>query len=546
MEITSFAPPPESISPFTAQRLRRDELSNLDRMARELDLERAEADTSPGLHQLLDPVTAEVPQTTIVKPIERPVDGRDPVQRVRDGYPDPAPGAQDSCCLPQGGQIVGNVLDDCDREHRAERARREWQTFGRAANPERPFRNAFRLGEAARLSEPFEGEIAADGELPRPCGLDDRVARATHANVHQRCRSAVDRFCRAQAVEVADSPVLRLVPLVAGKLRVEEAELMVVLCVGGEQLVVHHDDDAIRDREAPVLIRADGFVTLDDDAPAADWAPEQLFEAALLRPFLGASGHPETLAARPGYGSPMRTHRDFLATHDTAIPGPDARLRLFIREYERYRAEAGATLRVLDVGCGKSAVLSHYVDPRDEYWGCDFYDGRELGLDNYVQVDLNADSLVDKLEGAFDVIFCGEVLEHLFSPDSLVGDLRGLLAADGILILSTPNLGYYVNRLLLLVGISPLYLESSAEAKIGRRTRLLGQGNQTEGHIRLFTYRALRDFLTLHELEPVRILPTLTWNFLPDLLVCKLSRSLAPNNVFVVKKKDRAGPPRRR
>jgi SAM-dependent methyltransferase len=238
-----------------------------------------------------------------------------------------------------------------------------------------------------------------------------------------------------------------------------------------------------------------------------------------------------------------RSHRDFLATHETAIPAADARLSLFIREYERFRSSSSASLRLLDVGCGKRPVLLRYVHSDDEYWGCDFYETGTVAAPNYVQVDFNEESLVTKLDAPFDVIFCGEVLEHLFSPDALVTDLRELVSPRGIAIFSTPNLGYYVNRLLLLAGISPLYLENSAEVKLGRRTPRLGQGNRTEGHIRLFTYRALREFLERHGFEIVRVLPTVTWNFALDRLVCRYSRSLAPNNVFVVKKSMSPGRP---
>ena len=102
-----------------------------------------------------------------------------------------------------------------------------------------------------------------------------------------------------------------------------------------------------------------------------------------------------------------RSHRDFLATHDTAIPEPDARLRIFISEYQRFRTERARRLRVLDVGCGKNPVLARHVDSGDEYWGCDFYDASDVAIDNYLRVDLNEESLLEKLEPGFDVIFCG-------------------------------------------------------------------------------------------------------------------------------------------
>jgi SAM-dependent methyltransferase len=134
----------------------------------------------------------------------------------------------------------------------------------------------------------------------------------------------------------------------------------------------------------------------------------------------------------------------------------------------------------------------------DTYWGCDFHPEPGVPLEHYISIDLNEESLAARLPGErFDVIFCGEVIEHLFSPDALLQDLRALLAPRGIVILSTPNLGYSVNRGLLLLGISPLFLENSAETKLGRVTRRLGQGNSTEGHIRVFMYRALRELVAL-------------------------------------------------
>jgi hypothetical protein len=91
------------------------------------------------------------------------------------------------------------------------------------------------------------------------------------------------------------------------------------------------------------------------------------------------------------------------------------------------------------------------------------------------------------------------------------------------------------------VGISPLFSESSSRVKLGRRTKLLGQNNPTEGHIRLFTYRAMRDFLKLHGLHLLRTRSTPVWNFPPDGIICRLSKSLAPGNTYVVAK---AGPGR--
>jgi SAM-dependent methyltransferase len=243
----------------------------------------------------------------------------------------------------------------------------------------------------------------------------------------------------------------------------------------------------------------------------------------------------------------MRTYQQFLEERDTSVPELIERLEIFVSEYLRYRRSVspGRSLNVLDVGCGRHAVLARHLADGDVYHGCDYPSTIERDIDHYWSLDLNTTSVAASAPDGvrYDVVFCGEVVEHLFSPDALLRDLRTLLQPSGILIFSTPNLGYYVNRLLLLVGISPLYLENSAEQKLGRKTRLLGQNNPTEGHVRLFTYGAAKDLIAREGFEITRVTPTITWNFPPDRLVCRLSRSLAPNNVFVLRPRPGFSPP---
>ena len=157
----------------------------------------------------------------------------------------------------------------------------------------------------------------------------------------------------------------------------------------------------------------------------------------------------------------MRTHQQFLEQHDSSVPELNARLEAFLAEYLRYRRASARSLHLLDVGCGSKALLAQHRVAGDVYHACDYAQRIGVEIDHYWSLDLNTTSVAETApEGArYDVIFCGEVIEHLFSPDALLRDLRVLLQPSGILILSTPNLGYYVNRLLLLVGISPLYLE---------------------------------------------------------------------------------------
>lgn len=213
------------------------------------------------------------------------------------------------------------------------------------------------------------------------------------------------------------------------------------------------------------------------------------------------------------------------------------RLKIFISEYKDYKKTHTHPLKILDIGCGKNPQILPYKFPKDHYYACDYYKRINKKVKQYKSLDLNTDNLSEKFSlQKFDVIFCGEVIEHLFSPDHLLNEIGKLMNDDSILILSTPNLGYYVNRIMLLFGISPLYLENSSELKLGRKFKIFGQGNSTEGHIKVFTYGALLDLFKIQKYKIVKITSSSTWSFFLDKIIPKISKSLSATNVFVLKK----------
>lgn len=231
-----------------------------------------------------------------------------------------------------------------------------------------------------------------------------------------------------------------------------------------------------------------------------------------------------------------KNYDQFLDRKETAYASW-LRLDVFGKLYLQYKEEQEKPLEILDIGCGKEVFLKKFKAKDDRYYGCDFYSKPNVKLDGYTKIDLNKEQLNVKLNNKkFDVIFCGEVIEHLFSPDDLLDEIRNLMHKDSILILSTPNLGYYVNRVLLLLGISPLFLENSSYFKLGRKFKAFGQGNTTEGHIRLFTYGAIRDLIKMKKFKIEAVEPVMIWNFWPDKLIGRISRSLSPDNVFILKK----------
>ena len=105
---------------------------------------------------------------------------------------------------------------------------------------------------------------------------------------------------------------------------------------------------------------------------------------------------------------------------------------------------AGDTARALTArGCRVSGVE---IDAAAAEPARDVYD--EL-----VITDINTDPLSTHFKAeSFDAIIFGDVLEHLADPDSALLDAIGLLAPDGRVLVSIPNVAHASVRLALLQG----------------------------------------------------------------------------------------------
>jgi len=91
---------------------------------------------------------------------------------------------------------------------------------------------------------------------------------------------------------------------------------------------------------------------------------------------------------------------------------------------------------------------------------------------------------------SFEIVIFNEVVEHLVDTDSIMEEIHRVLSVDGQLLISTPNLASWFNRLALLFGIQPAFSEVSLRKVYGR------PGDDIVGHLRLFTKRAFNAFVS--------------------------------------------------
>lgn len=96
------------------------------------------------------------------------------------------------------------------------------------------------------------------------------------------------------------------------------------------------------------------------------------------------------------------------------------------------------------------------------------------------------------LDGPFDAIVCGDILEHLSDPGRILAALTHHLAADGRIIISVPNVAHLWVRLQLLLG----------------RFDYADRGILDRTHVRFFTRQSFLRLLAESKLAVVALIPT--------------------------------------
>jgi 2-polyprenyl-3-methyl-5-hydroxy-6-metoxy-1,4-benzoquinol methylase len=150
------------------------------------------------------------------------------------------------------------------------------------------------------------------------------------------------------------------------------------------------------------------------------------------------------------------------------------------RSHQKLLALVGRAGRVLDVGCSSgylaerlqvrgSAVVGLDLDERAAMHARRFCEAVHVGDVETMELPFEA--------GSFDVILCGDLIEHLRDPQAFLTRVRPLLRGNGRLVLSTPNVANWAIRLSLLFG----------------RFRYTERGILDRSHTHLFTRKTLRE-----------------------------------------------------
>jgi len=98
--------------------------------------------------------------------------------------------------------------------------------------------------------------------------------------------------------------------------------------------------------------------------------------------------------------------------------------------------------RFLDIGCDNGRFTKFVNSLGKEAIPCDI---EKRNLENFVLLDANYDFPFES--SSFDCVLILDVIEHLYRPENCIKEIRRDLKKNGILIISTPNSNFLINKI---------------------------------------------------------------------------------------------------
>ena len=154
---------------------------------------------------------------------------------------------------------------------------------------------------------------------------------------------------------------------------------------------------------------------------------------------------------------------------------------------------------LLDIACGDATISLQLKNTLNcevkavEMIAENISKAREKGIDAK-KVDLNKEKLPFQ-KNSFEGVFAGEILEHVIDSEGLLLEINRVLKKNGTLLITVPNIANWYNRLIMLFGYLPHYVESGSREAYGTPFGCIN------GHVKAFTKNSLIQMLEKHGFE---------------------------------------------
>lgn len=110
---------------------------------------------------------------------------------------------------------------------------------------------------------------------------------------------------------------------------------------------------------------------------------------------------------------------------------------------------------LLDIGYSKGSFADYLVEAG---WDCT---GLDISPHEHPRIKTIQCDILDGLpveSESYDVVTAGEIIEHTLQEGDFLDECYRVLKPDGELLLTTPNLAFFLNRFLVLAGRVPMFV----------------------------------------------------------------------------------------
>lgn len=203
----------------------------------------------------------------------------------------------------------------------------------------------------------------------------------------------------------------------------------------------------------------------------------------------------------------------------------------------------------VDIGCntGENTKIIAKTCHSKNIYGIDFnpYALKEAKKKNIktIRQDISEPNWKIK-SNSFDFVYCNQTIEHLYSVDIFIKNIKKILKKNGYALISTENLSSWHNVFSLLLGYQPFSTTNMCTKKwsIGNPLSIIHEGHHDPLmiHRSVFTLSALYEFLTLYDFEIIKIITSGYYPFPNNALgnfLAKVDKKHAVYIAFIVKNK---------
>ena len=149
------------------------------------------------------------------------------------------------------------------------------------------------------------------------------------------------------------------------------------------------------------------------------------------------------------------TFEDYYRDNVTYISRVDPRLAKIIELTTQRKPSS-----TLDIGCGRGFLLGHLAQRGlSGLAGLDVYDDVSDPRFDYIRADVTQPFPI--ADASYELVIAGEIIEHVPNPDDFLREIRRVVTPGGTVIISTPNLVSWANRVLVPFGVQPLGTSAS-------------------------------------------------------------------------------------